>query len=73
MGCLRLRGTARAIDVGKIIHVARSHEFRSRLYHRVLGTVIGDTFPNHNNSSYYRDPTFYYTGILEPLAIWVYL
>ena len=29
---------------------------------------MGDTFPNHNNNSYYRDPTFYYIGTLDPLG-----
>ena len=29
---------------------------------------MGDTFPNHNNNSYYRSPTFYYTGTLDPLG-----
>ena len=35
---------------------------------RLLGTVMGDTFPNHNNSSSYRNPTFYYIGALDPLG-----
>ena len=37
MGCLRLRGTARAIDVGKLIHAARSHKFRG---FRLLGGLV---------------------------------
>ena len=35
---------------------------------RVQGTVMGDTFPNHNNNSLYRNPTFYYIGTLDPLG-----
>ena len=35
---------------------------------RVLGTVLGDTFPDHNNNSLYRNPTFYYIGTLDPLG-----
>ena len=31
MGCLRLRGTARAIDVGKVIHAARLWEVKCML------------------------------------------
>ena len=27
------------------------------MFQRVLGTVTGDTFPNHNRNSYYRNPT----------------
>ena len=34
---------------------------------RVLGTVVGDTSPNHNSNSYYREPTFYHIGTLDPL------
>ena len=30
---------------------------------------MGDTFPNHNNNSYYRNPTFYYIGTLDPLGV----
>ena len=33
---------------------------------RVLGTGIGDTFPNHNKDAEYRDPTFHYIGTLDP-------
>ena len=33
---------------------------------RVLGTVMRDTFPNHNSNSEYRNPTFYYIGTLDP-------
>ena len=29
---------------------------------------MGDTFPNHNNNSEYRNPTFYYIGTLDPLG-----
>ena len=29
---------------------------------------MGDTFANHNNNSYYRNPTFYYIGTLDPLG-----
>ena len=35
---------------------------------RVLGTVMGDTSPNHNSNSLYRNPTFYYIGTLDPLG-----
>ena len=35
---------------------------------RVLGTVMGDTSPNHNSNSYYRNPTFY-LGTLDPLGL----
>ena len=35
---------------------------------RVLGTVMGDAFPNHISNSYYRNPTFYYIGTLHPLG-----
>ena len=35
---------------------------------RVLGTVMGDTFPDHNNNCLYRNPTFYYIGTLDPLG-----
>ena len=38
------------------------------LTQRILGTVMGDTFPNHNIKSYYGNPTFYYTGTLDPLG-----
>ena len=33
--------------------------------HGLLGTVMGDTFPNHNNNSEY---TFFYMGTLDPLG-----
>ena len=39
---------------------------------RVLSTYIGDTYPNHNSNSYYRNPTFYYAGTLDPLGIRVF-
>ena len=28
----------------------------------------GDTSPNHNSNSLYRNPTFYYMGTLDPLG-----
>ena len=28
----------------------------------------GDTFPNHRNTSYYRNPTFYYKATVDPLG-----
>ena len=37
--------------------------------HRVLGTVMGDTFPSHKNDSYYRNPTFYYIRYFGPFGI----
>ena len=36
---------------------------------RVLGTVMGNTSPNHNSNSYYRNPTFYYIVTLDPLCL----
>ena len=41
----------------------------SSLSQRVLGTVMGDTFPNHNNTSEYGNPTSYYIGTLDPLGL----
>ena len=38
------------------------------LSQRVLGSVVGDAFPNHNTNSQYRNPTFYYIGTLDPLG-----
>ena len=38
------------------------------LTHRVLGTVMGHTSPNHNRYFYSRNPTFCYTGTLDPLG-----
>ena len=35
---------------------------------RVLGTVMGDTSLNHNITSSYRNPTFYYIGTWDPLG-----
>ena len=35
---------------------------------RVLGTSMGDTSPNHKSDSYYRNPTFYHMGTLDPLG-----
>ena len=35
---------------------------------RVLGTVVGDTSSTHNTNSYYRNPTFYHMGTLDPLG-----
>ena len=34
-----------------------------------VGTLMGDTSPNHNSISSYRNPTFYYTGTLDPLTL----
>ena len=35
---------------------------------RVLGTVMGDVFPNHNSTFYYINPTIYYIGTSDPLG-----
>ena len=34
----------------------------NRIAQRVLGTVMGETFPNQNMNSQYRNPTVYSTG-----------
>ena len=48
---------------------------RDSVTQRVLCTVMGDIFPNHNMSSYYRSPTFSYIGTLDPLGktFWPFL
>ena len=38
---------------------------RRSIAQRVLGTVMGDTFPTHNSNS---NPTVYYIGTLDPLG-----
>ena len=30
---------------------------------------MGDSFPDHNSTSKYRNPTFYYIGTLDPLGL----
>ena len=35
---------------------------------RILGIVMGFTFPNHHSNSYNRNPTFYYLGPLDPVG-----
>ena len=35
----------------------------------LLWGTMGDTFPNHNMNSYYRNPTFYYIGTWDPLGL----
>ena len=42
-------------------------ELHGSFAQRVLGTVMGVTFPNHNQNSYNRNPTFYYIGTSGPL------
>ena len=39
----------------------------------VLGTVLGDPFPNHNTCFQYRNPTFYYKGTSDPLVIRIHI
>ena len=41
------------------------------LAQRVPGIVMGDTSPNHNSNSSYRNPTFYYIGTLDPLGRYI--
>ena len=38
------------------------------LTQRVLGTGMGDTFPNQPKDSEDRNPTFYHIGTLDPLG-----
>ena len=38
------------------------------LAQRVLGTLVGNTSPNHNSNSEGRKPTFYCIGTLGPLS-----
>ena len=35
---------------------------------RVLSTNIGNTYPNHNGSYYYRNHTLYHISTLDPLG-----
>ena len=39
-----------------------SDEQLGPLSHRVLGTSLGDTCPNHHSDSYYGKPCVLYTG-----------
>ena len=35
-------------------------------------THMGESCPNHNSNSLYRNPTFYYRGTLDPLGdLWI--
>ena len=36
---------------------------------RVLGTHMGNTYPNHEGNYYYRNHTFYHVGTLDPLGL----
>ena len=35
---------------------------------RVLGTLMGNTYPNHKGNYYYRNHTLYHIGTLDPLG-----
>ena len=42
--------------------------FRFKVYPKDR-TVMGNTSPNHNSNSKYRNPTFYYIGTLDLLGV----
>ena len=47
---------------------SRAVQLSSARTQRVLSTHMGYTYPNHKGNYYYRNPTLYHIGTLDPLG-----